>query len=72
MKSKFQRFSGTYICGLCGKKTRDTGRGEAAVELCAACLYDSYAENAAADYGVGSKQHHAAMEAANDLRLEQK
>lgn len=59
----FNRFgkSGAYTCGCCGKLTRDTGRGEAEVSLCAECLLVNYVENAAADYGADSEQCAAAM-----------
>ena len=28
---------GVYTCESCGRKTRDTGRGEASTRLCACC-----------------------------------
>ena len=37
---KFNRFGrgGCYECRRCHKQTRDTGNGEASLELCARCL----------------------------------
>jgi Zn-finger nucleic acid-binding protein len=35
--NRIQVSSGVYICSECGKKTRDTGQGEAEVEMCAHC-----------------------------------
>ena len=37
MKSKFQTGSSCYKCRICGKLTRDTGRGEASNGDCAYC-----------------------------------
>jgi hypothetical protein len=53
--------SGVITCRLCGKKTRETGEGEGAAELCKRCLYVTYAENYAADYGVNSPEHICAL-----------
>ena len=61
MKSKFSKHTPTYHCGICQKLTRDTGRGEAGLDLCACCLLSAYAENAAADYGVDSEEHKQAL-----------
>lgn len=36
--SQIQERSGIYTCADCGKRTRDTGRGEAAAGLCANCF----------------------------------
>lgn len=36
--SRIQERSGIYTCADCGKRTRDTGRGEASVDLCANCF----------------------------------
>ena len=41
--------SGCYDCGACGKKTRDTGRGEAGVQLCLACYVQACRENRHSD-----------------------
>lgn len=53
--------SGAYKCGGCGKLTRDTGAGEAPLELCKRCLFEAYVENAASDYGIDSPEHRAAV-----------
>lgn len=34
---RFQRGSGVYTCGRCGKLTRETGEHESYVEMCAKC-----------------------------------
>jgi len=65
MTHKYNRFGkrGTYPCGICGKLTRDTGRGEAGINdgYCAACLYQCYVDNAKADYGVDSDEYREAV-----------
>ena len=45
MTSKFQRGSGVYTCRNCNKTTRETGEGEAGLELCANCFYEGGLEN---------------------------
>lgn len=47
--SRFQRGSAVFTCGECGKKTRDTGKGEASVEMCAKCYDAALQANAVAD-----------------------
>lgn len=48
--SRFQKGSGVYVCGLCGKKTRATGRKDnELVELCKKCYEQMQKENAEAD-----------------------
>jgi len=42
---RFQRGSGVYTCHCCGKQTRDTGNGEAGLDLCRACYEDATDEN---------------------------
>ena len=49
LKPKFSQGKTTYKCGSCGKMTRDTGRGEAEVELCAKCYQEQMEENYEAD-----------------------
>lgn len=44
--NRFGRGSGCYQCKECGKSTRETGRSESSVGLCAACYEDAEAENA--------------------------
>lgn len=64
MATKYNRIGqgGTYLCSMCCKTTRDTGRGEKELDLCARCLFDCYVENAANDYGRDSEQYRTAME----------
>ena len=50
LKSKFEHKGKLYKCGSCGKMTRDTGRGEAEVELCAKCYNEQMEENYKADH----------------------
>ncbi len=51
--SKFRPGSTTYKCGICGKMTRDTGMGEASVDLCVRCYDGAGLENEHSDYGHG-------------------
>ena len=67
MKSKFTKHSSTYNCGICRKLTRDTGRGELGLELCAHCMLSAYVENSASDYGVDSEEHKEAVSNLNNL-----
>lgn len=62
---RFQRGSGTFRCRVCGKMTRETGQGEASVEMCAFDLRLSEAENSLQD-GVLTPEEFDAFEA--DLR----
>lgn len=39
----------TYVCGCCGRQTRDTGLGEQGCELCAFCYEAAGEENAHSD-----------------------
>jgi hypothetical protein len=51
--SKFQRGSGCYTCGYCGRRTRSTGRGDNEnCGLCAECYDLSGLENEASDRGM--------------------
>lgn len=43
--SQFAAGSGCYTCRSCGKSTRETGDGEADLELCRACFRESGREN---------------------------
>lgn len=49
MKDRFQPGSGTYVCGVCGKQTRETGYGESDNGLCASCFRIAEWENALSD-----------------------
>jgi hypothetical protein len=53
-----QNFLGrsTYICGLCSKRTRDTGRDEASVDLCAFCYQEAGLENSLSDGNITEAQ----------------
>lgn len=42
---KFLGTGGMYNCGGCGKRTRETGRGESSVGLCRKYLEDYEEEN---------------------------
>ncbi len=46
---RFQRGSGVYTCGDCGKQTRDTGHGEADTGLCYRCMQNAEIENFVSD-----------------------
>lgn len=48
--NKFQgRTGGTYICRICGKRTRETGDGESYTQLCSSCYNMAGQENAHSD-----------------------
>ena len=49
MITKFKSGSSVYTCDCCGKKTRDTGRGEDGV--CFKCYDEAGWENEHMDYG---------------------
>lgn len=55
MVSKFQKTGfgkgSTYICSVCGKRTRETGFCESGVGLCAKCYEEGGLENEHSDYG---------------------
>ncbi len=36
---------GIYTCGMCGKKTRDTGKGECGTGFCYSCYSEMEEEN---------------------------
>lgn len=40
---------GVFKCICCGKQTRETGYGEANLEMCAACIREANEENARQD-----------------------
>jgi len=61
---RFKRGSATYTCYDCGKRTRDTGRGEGAYldgseGLCYACYMRESAEN---EHHDNDGQHSKGME----------
>ncbi len=69
--SKFTRQlvnSATFTCKCCGKRTRETGHHEAAVEMCKKCLFEAYVENAASDYGEDSDEYREALENLKGLK----
>jgi hypothetical protein len=51
MKDKFTTGHTTYECMECGKRTRDTGRGEAGTDLCWKCYRLAELENEHSDNG---------------------
>jgi len=55
--ARFQQGSGAYVCGSCGKLTRETGHGESQIELCAYCFIESGVENEHMDYGPDYEEH---------------
>jgi len=58
--SKFQRSvhtDPTYVCGACGKRTRETGEGESSVELCRVCYVYYGVSNTHNDAGHEGKVH---------------
>jgi hypothetical protein len=57
---------GTYVCSMCGKRTRDTGIGEESVGLCAACLEECEMENAIADGDITGPQNTVPGETKSD------
>lgn len=56
---KFQRNlagKSTYKCDVCGKNTRDTGRGELGSGLCAFCCEEAGLENSLSDGHITQEQ----------------
>jgi len=55
LKSKFERGSSVYKCDYCGKRTRNTGRGEyqdwTGGGICGRCYEEAGFENDHQDYG---------------------
>ena len=52
--NRFQKGSGCYTCASCGKRTRDTGGGDAVhVRMCEACYDYAGWENTHSDMGHG-------------------
>lgn len=48
---RFQRGSGVYTCYTCERETRDTGKGEGGLGLCAGCYEIMSIENMHSDDG---------------------
>lgn len=46
-KSNFQH--GIIVCAECGKHTRDTGKGESGLQMCADCISDQETANGILD-----------------------
>jgi len=44
-KVKHFNSRGSYICVICGKRTRDTGAGEAEFQMCKNCMEECEQEN---------------------------
>lgn len=53
-RDRFTKGTGVYNCEECGKRTRDTGIGEAGVGLCATCYRAAEQANADSDDGPSS------------------
>ncbi len=49
--NRFEKGSGTFICRICGKRTRSTSPDNAAVQLCTPCMEHEEAINAHNDNG---------------------
>lgn len=49
LKKRFARGGSVYTCDSCGKRTRDTGRGETEGSTCAACYEEAGWENEHSD-----------------------
>lgn len=60
--STFQPGTGKYICIDCGKLTRDTGLGEASVEMCARCYEVNMLDNSLADGDITESEYNDKME----------
>jgi hypothetical protein len=54
---RFAKGSGVYTCIVCGKKTRDTGLGEAQGDMCAYCFEECGLENLLQDGRINGKQY---------------
>lgn len=45
------RNGSTYICHICGKRTRESGNDESSLQLCLACNLKAEIHNMISDYG---------------------
>lgn len=67
MQSKFTRShqhnNSTYACICCSRQTRETGLGEAGVDLCAFCFEVAGLENSFSDGNVTSAEFNASFAA---------
>mgnify|MGYP001547042102 CR=1 FL=1 len=76
MKAKFQkapfRTGSTYVCGACQKRTRDTGRGEGDVQLCARCYTECCLDNAISDHGEDSLEAQSERDRLAELNAQQR
>ncbi len=54
--ARFAR-NGCYTCRTCGKQTRETGRGESSIRMCACCFEKSSAQNSVSDMGPDGDNH---------------
>jgi len=55
------RAGGCYTCSYCGKRTRETGMGESAVQMCALCYEISGLENSYADGACTKEEYEKRM-----------
>ena len=63
-RSQFQRGTyrnkgGAFKCEICGRRTRETGEDETALQQCRFCIWEGYAENDLAD-GVTTEEEYKA------------
>jgi hypothetical protein len=56
-RRRFAKGSGVYTCIVCGKKTRDTGLGEAQMDHCAYCFEVSGLDNELQDGRITAQQY---------------
>jgi hypothetical protein len=57
-RNRFAKGSGVYTCIVCGKKTRDTGLGEAQMDHCAYCFEVGGLDNELQDYRITAQQYY--------------
>jgi len=62
---------GAYTCHNCGKRTRETGHEESNLELCAFCLWQTYAINAVGDYVSNNELRNAMRDEASNAKTVQ-
>ena len=59
---------GAYVCANCGKRTRETGHDESNLELCALCLWRTYAENSIFDRVSSDEIRNAMLDEAKNAK----
>lgn len=58
----FNHNSATYSCGCCQRRTRETGLGEAALDLCAFCYEIAGLENSYADGHINAAEYNVRLD----------